>query len=144
MLVCPLHLSLPSTFELVAIVDLDFVFLEKSILDRYVLIRKVISRAAVERKECFLILHSLATVQVFVPSSEASCPVILGIILPFFLPTLSSAEMTFGQHLALITEDLFVQGLGHKSIKKCTFLTVIRQIPFSNLCATGSFPPATF
>lgn len=62
----------------------------------------------------------------------------------FFLLTLISAEMRFGQHLALITEDLFVQGPGQKRVKKCTDLTVIRPIPFSDWCATVSFPPASF
>lgn len=92
--------------------------------------------------------RSLAIVQGFVPISEASCPVILGIILPFCHP-LSSAEMSFRQHLDLITVDLFVQGPDRKrynkcNVNKCTVLTVIRQIPFSTLCVTGSFPVATF
>lgn len=103
MFICPSRLSSPSISEIVATVALDFVFLEKSILDRLVLAREVISRPAVEFKECFLILHSLAMVQGFVPSSEASCPIILGIILLFFSPTLNSAEMRFRQHLDLIT-----------------------------------------
>lgn len=112
MFFCPLQLSHPPISELLATVALEFVFLEKSILDRFALAREVIARSTVECKDFSNLTQSVCGPRICSQfRSFLSCH--LGNHSAFFFPpTLNSAGMKFRQHWDVIAEDLFVQGCG--------------------------------